>query len=88
MHPPDTGSALARKRLSRRIAKQVVPGSFWPIDQKLRRAAKAASLATLVALADLDFEECVACSGTGADDEGRTCTPCKGLGTLAVWSGL
>lgn len=37
-------------------------------------------------LADLTFEECSTCGGTGADDQGLECFPCGGKGTVPVWS--
>lgn len=36
--------------------------------------------------ADLYFEECATCAGTGADDDGHDCPDCKGLGTIEIWS--
>ena len=44
-------------------------------------------LAREVALADLTFEECRNCAGTGYDDAGNYCQPCYGHGTIPVWSG-
>lgn len=39
------------------------------------------------ALADLDFEECAVCDGTGVAAD-TICPACDGHGTIPIWSNL